>query len=879
MPSVTRLLSRFTVSRMSWTSQLVMLALIASLVTLTWWARIQSYDIDVIAATAEMEEASVQLSERVEQIISRAEQVTAMAAEAPSQFSAKDLQIGGDTASEVIVADSTGRVVKSSILPVGASIADAAYFEAVRKSNFGKMAVGTPVVLPNMTQLSVPMARGIWGADGDFKGAVVIAVRAGYFTETMSLSLRPRTVFAVTTRQGHTLAASLDGKDSIDRAVTPALWSTISQKAVNTDNLPVLSGLFGDEPRLVLLRPLDSHGLQALVAIQEKVVDTTVELWKVVYFVVTFLCVSVITLGIFIHRQTARLQLALDNRSMAERALLDEKNFFSTTLGSIADGVITLDARKHITYCNQRVEDLTGTPAAQLVGRHVFEAVQLLPRDTTDSIRDAVHALWSQSQGSAQLVSASGEMFPIEFTMTDLAQSHASSSAVLVLHDVSKATEMAATLSHQASHDALTGLLNRTAFDTRLQSALDSANQHGSRHVLLFLDLDQFKVVNDTCGHAAGDELLKQVAFLFGQVLRQRDTLARTGGDEFAVLLENCPVHKALPVADKLRAQLASFRFAWKDKSFQVGVTIGAVPVVAGAESIEDLKRKADTACYIAKDEGRGRTHLYLDSDEAVMARQGELNWATRLQKALANGEFQLYGQRISSANGACQGHYYEMLIRLIDTDGSLVPPMAFLPAAERYGLMPLLDRAVIERALQMYCELQAASAVPVKLAINLSGASLSDPSLFEFIRGALKRYDVPAQNICFEVTETMAIANLSVAVRLMTALRDLGCTLSLDDFGSGMSSFSYLKQLPVDIVKIDGSFVRNILGNPVDRAMVEAVNNIAHQMGLKTLAEYAESPEIVAELSRMGVDLLQGFAVGRPQSMAEMLASQKTPA
>jgi len=852
----------------------MMLGLVAGLLSLTWWARVESYKIDVVAMEAEMQTASVQLADRVEQILGRVEQATAMVAEAPAQFSAKDLLVDGESCSDVILTDSTGRVVDSTVFPKGTSVAETSYFSAVRKAHSDKLVVSAPVTLASATEVSVPLARALRDTEGKFIGAAIVAVRAEHFTETMSLPLRPQTVFAIMTRDGQTLAASIDGKKAINSAIAPAVWATILQKAAVTTNLPVLSGLFGQEPRFALLHAPGSYGLQAFVTVQESAADTTEDLWNVVYAVMALLCLSVISIGVYIHRQTARLREALDTRSAAEKALLDEKNFFSTTLGSIADGVITLDTRKHITYCNQRVESLTGTPAAQLVGRHVFEAIQLLPRDTTDSIRDAVHALWTQNQGSAQLVSANGDVFPIEFTMTDLVQSHASSSAVLVLHDVSKATEMAATLSHQASHDALTGLLNRTAFDTRLQSALDSANQNGGRHVLLFLDLDQFKVVNDTCGHAAGDELLKQVAFLFGQVLRQRDTLARTGGDEFAVLLENCPVHQALPVADKLRAQLASFRFAWKDKSFQVGVTIGAVPVVAGAESIEDLKRKADTACYIAKDEGRGRTHLYLDSDEAVMARQGEMSWATRLQKALTNGDFQLYGQRIVSTTPVCPGRYYEMLIRLVDTDGSLVPPMAFLPAAERYGLMPLLDRAVIERALQMHCELQVASEFPIKLAINLSGASLSDPSLFEFIGGALTRYDVPAQHICFEVTETMAIANLSVAVRLMTALRELGCTLSLDDFGSGMSSFSYLKQLPVDIVKIDGSFVRNILSNPVDRAMVEAVNNIAHQMGLKTLAEYAESAEIVAELKSMGVDLLQGFAVGKPQSMAEMLAS-----
>jgi diguanylate cyclase (GGDEF)-like protein/PAS domain S-box-containing protein len=862
---------------MSWTGKLVTLALIAGMFLITGWARVQADHIDIMAVTSEMRSASIQLTDRVEQVINRAEQVTLLAAQAEHAYAARDLVLDGEACSEVVLTDRNGRVTDSTMLAVGASIAGADYFEAVRTVNSDEMHIGLPVVMVPGGDPMVPMVRATRDAAGRFVGAVVLAVRAGHFTETQNLPRRPQTVFAVVDRAGHTIAASVDGHNDPLPSLTPALWTEVRRTAATTKNLPVLKGLFDHEPRLAILRPVSARGVQTLIAVQRKTAaGTTQRVFNVIYVVVGLLSVSILGTSTFMHRQTARLRHALETRYQAESALRDEKNFFSTTLGSIEDGVITLDSQKHITYCNRRVEALTGLPAEQLLGRHVFEAIQLLPRDTAEPMREAVHALWAKSQGSAQLISSTGEPVPVEFTLTDLAQPHAGSSAVLVLHDVSKATQMAATLSYQASHDALTGLLNRAAFDTKLQAALDSAVSSGSRHVLLFLDLDQFKVVNDTCGHAAGDELLKQVGFLFGQVLRQHDTLARTGGDEFAVLLEDCPVEKALPVADKLRAQLASFRFAWKDKSFQVGVTIGAVAVTSTSGSLEDLKRKADTACYIAKDEGRGRTHLYLDSDEAVLARQGELSWATRLQKALTNGDFQLYGQRIASMRGDDACHYYEMLIRLQEADGTLVPPMAFLPAAERYGLMPVLDRAVIERALQMHCELQAASRIPVKLAINLSGASLSDPSLFEFIRGALKRYAVPAQRICFEVTETMAIANLSVAVKLMTALKELGCTLALDDFGSGMSSFSYLKQLPVDVVKIDGSFVRNLLADPVDRAMVEAVNNIAHQMGLTTLAEYAETPEVVAELKRLGVDQVQGYAVARPQSFTEMLASQR---
>ena len=873
MPATT---PRITFRSMSWTSKLVTLSLIAGMCFITWWARVQSDNIDVMAVTSEMRSASIQLSDRVEQILNRAEQVTALAAQSKQEHAPADLLVDGIDNSAVIITDKHGRVTASTLLGPGTSVVGSEYFERVRQSRTDRMHIGSPVKLSADGFEMVPAARAIRDSSGNFAGAVIVAIRAGHFTETQRLPRRPNTAFAVVDRNGRMLAASLDGKSNSVPAIDQNLWQRISSLAVTTANPPIFSGLFGNDPRMTILRPLSSHELSVLVAVERQSASgATQPVFNVIYLVIGALCLTIFNISTFIHRQTTRLRHALETQRHAETALRDEKEFFSSTLASIEDGVLTLDAEKRITYCNRRVEAMTGLVAAQLLGRSVYEAIQIMPRDASESMRDAVHALWARKQGSAQLIATNGECLSIEFCLTDLTQEHAGASAVLVLHDVSKATQMAATLSYQASHDALTGLLNRTAFDSKLRAALETAVTEQRKHVLLFLDLDQFKVVNDTCGHAAGDELLKQVGFLFGQVLRKHDTLARTGGDEFAVLLEDCPVDFALGIGDKLRGQLSAFRFAWKDKSFQVGVTIGAVVINDASGALEDVKRKADTACYIAKDEGRGRTHLYLDSDEAVLARQGEMSWATRLQKALTNGDFELYGQRIESTKPE-PVHYYEMLIRLKEADGSLVPPMAFLPAAERYGLMPVLDRAVIERALEMHGKLQAASNVPVRFAINLSGASLSDPSLFEFIRGALKRYAVAPKLICFEVTETMAIANLSVAVKLMTALKELGCTLSLDDFGSGMSSFSYLKQLPVDVVKIDGSFVRNILQDAVDHAMVEAVNNIAHQMGLQTLAEYAESPEIVAELKRMGIDMVQGFAVSRPQRLTEMLASQR---
>jgi diguanylate cyclase (GGDEF)-like protein/PAS domain S-box-containing protein len=584
---------------------------------------------------------------------------------------------------------------------------------------------------------------------------------------------------------------------------------------------------------------------------------------------------------VLVQRQQQRLRDAFDARGRAQEALGEEKEFFAITLGSIDDGVITLDNAQRITFLNRRAEVMTGWTAEAAQGRALADVVMLdqlhLAHGSRADIqsRDPVDmaALGANAKGVAELTGKTGQVLVVEYATMALAQRHSATHSVLVLHDVSQATQMAHTLSYQASHDALTGLLNRTAFDTRVELALESAAREEREHVLLFLDLDQFKVVNDSCGHAAGDELLKQVAFLFMQVLRQNDMLARMGGDEFAILLQDCPASAALRLATKLRAELTAFRFAWADKTFQVGVSIGAVPINAASGNRDELMRRADAACYIAKDSGRNRTHLYLDCDEAVLARRGELSWAARVQRALAQDEFVLQGQRIVSPQGG-PGHYYEMLVRLREPDGTLVPPMAFLPAAERYGLMPALDRAVIDKALEAHSELRQSTCAPVKFGINLSGASLSDPALFDFIKEALERHQVTPECVCFELTETVAIANLQVAARLMGQLRELGCSLALDDFGSGMSSFSYLKQLPVDVVKIDGSFVRNMLGSSVDYAMVEAVNNIAHQMGMVTLAEYVETPALMAALEAMGVDLLQGYGVGKPESLEAMHAA-----
>ncbi len=421
--------------------------------------------------------------------------------------------------------------------------------------------------------------------------------------------------------------------------------------------------------------------------------------------------------------------------------------------------------------------------------------------------------------------------------------------------------EATARLSHQASHDALTGLVNRREFELRLERALSSARDKGLTHVMCYMDLDQFKVVNDTCGHGAGDELLRQLTFLLRERLRDRDTLARLGGDEFGLLLENCTVDDARRVAEDIRQMVGDFRFAWQGRIFAVGMSIGLVAVTAESASVAGILSAADAACYAAKDRGRNRLHVYEESDTDLKQRHGEMQWVSRIQQALEEGRFCLYRQPILPLGESTERPRHELLVRMRDEYGALVPPMAFIPAAERYNLMPAVDRWVIDAALAGCRRFDGSDGC----AINLSAASLSDPSLPDYIRESLTRHGVAAGRICFEITETAAIASLSEALPVLHALKRLGCLIALDDFGSGMSSFAYLKSLPVDFLKIDGSIVREMADNTVAFTTVQAIHNIAQAMGVRTVAEFVESEEVAAQLTTIGVHYGQGFWLGPP--------------
>ena len=432
------------------------------------------------------------------------------------------------------------------------------------------------------------------------------------------------------------------------------------------------------------------------------------------------------------------------------------------------------------------------------------------------------------------------------------------------LKELKLGQEYAVKLAYHASHDPLTNLVNRLEFEKRLALALHTAASQGRQHVVMYLDLDQFKIVNDTCGHAAGDQLLRQVSALLKEQVREGDSLARLGGDEFGVLLENCPMQEAIGIADKLRQCIADFRFISEGKAFSIGASVGVVQVADGMLSLTDILSAADAACYMAKDKGRNRVQLYRPHDSEVSMRRGEMEWVSRLQRALQEGRFVLYSQQIMSiGENPLHTSHHELLVRMLDEHGRIIPPMAFIPAAERYSIMPMIDQWVVHNAFAAISSLGPDCGT---FAINISGASIGDERILEFVREQFRRFVMPPRSICFEITETAAIANFDKAARFFGEMKSLGCLFSLDDFGAGMSSFGYLKHLPVDFIKIDGSFVKDVAHDPVAVAMVRAINDVGHVMGKKTIGEFVDGEVVLRGLREIGVDFAQGNWISPPR-------------
>jgi diguanylate cyclase (GGDEF)-like protein len=499
-----------------------------------------------------------------------------------------------------------------------------------------------------------------------------------------------------------------------------------------------------------------------------------------------------------------------------------------------------------------------------------------LTRGITRPIGHLVRAVESIEAGELDVgltSSSGGELGALAKGVNSMAASIKSSREGLQ-EKVDRATVQ---LTYYATHDSLTGLVNRREFEDRLGQALLSARQNGSVHALCFMDLDHFKIVNDTCGHDAGDELLRQVASLLKYKIRESDTLARVGGDEFGLLLENCQLDRALEMAHVLCETIRAFRFSWSGKTFTIGASIGIVVINRGSDNVSSVLSRADSACYSAKDRGRNQVYVYRDRDDAPGIASAGKGWAARINEALENDEFCIYYQPIAPLQKSRDDgtRYYEALLRLRQADGEVILPMAFIPAAERYNMMQSIDRWVIQRCFADYRKLMddaPAGQPPHVISINLSGHSLCDDKFSKFLEDQFAVYGIPPQRIYFEITETAAITNLSRAVALIEQQKRIGCKFLLDDFGTGLSSFSYLKNLPVDGVKIDGVFVRDMLEDRIDFAMVEAINTIGHVMGLYTVAEYVENEATLNILRDMGVDYAQGHYVGAPLPLEESI-------
>jgi diguanylate cyclase (GGDEF)-like protein/PAS domain S-box-containing protein len=565
-------------------------------------------------------------------------------------------------------------------------------------------------------------------------------------------------------------------------------------------------------------------------------------------------------------------ELDITERRLYEDALFREKESAQITLQSIGDGVITTDQHSNVEYINPVASELTGWALEDAQGRPIDEIFRAFHEETCEPLENPMTVAIRRSRSIKSvrpmlLIRRDGNELYVESTAAPIRDGVGGvCGGVLVFHDVSESRELNRRLSYHASHDVLTGLVNRREFESRLERALKSAKARETSYAVCCIDLDQFKIINDTCGHSAGDALLGQVGALLKSKIRWRDTLARLGGDEFGLLLESCSLDEAMRTAEQLREAVRNFRFVWEERTFRLGASIGVVPITADNEDVASILSAADSACGAAKEAGRNRVHSFEENDLDLMRRRREMQWAARINNALEESRFELFRQTIQPLQRQDTGAHYELLLRMRDENGKIVSPDNFIAAAERYGITPNIDRWVIENAFRWLVSEADEREKLVLCSINLSGQSLGDDKFLPFVIDQFHRSGIDATRICFEITETAAVASFSQANRFIQALKELGCKFALDDFGTGLSSFGYLKHFPVDFLKIDGSFVKEILHDPIDREMVRSINEIGHLTGKQTIAEFAENAEIIQMLRSLGVDYAQGYGVSQPQ-------------
>lgn len=574
----------------------------------------------------------------------------------------------------------------------------------------------------------------------------------------------------------------------------------------------------------------------------------------------------------------------------SESAAFDEHERAAVLLSSISDAVISTDRLGMVQFLNHAAEQMTGLRMAEACGRPLEEVFRLAQAGQGQGplIGDAIEHFMSEVNDSlvtghaSELIRRDGSTTPIGERAARL-RNHDGEvvGLVLVMRDVTLERRLSDQLRHQATHDALTGLANRSCFEHQLEVTLQHCQTTGATYAAAFIDLDQFKIVNDTGGHAAGDELIRRVGALIREQLREGDLLARLGGDEFGLVLPSCALEDAIQIAERIRSSIEALRFLSEGRLFAVNASVGLVHNDSSLHTATDVLRAADRACYAAKENGRNRVHLYSADDRDIDDRRGEMGWVTRLHAALEQDRFELYTQEIRStrARAGEPASSHEVLLRLRDEEGQIVLPRFFIPAAERFGLMPQLDRWVIEHAFAEQSRRAQPGVTAPRCMINLSGASLDNPDLADFIGERLAHYQLPRGSIGFELTETAAISRLATAVRVMNRLKELGCAVALDDFGSGMSSYGYLRGLPVDILKIDGTFVRDMTRDAVAFAMVESMHKVARAMGIRTVAEWVENDSTLAALKRMGVDYVQGRGISAEEPWSEAYGSEKRAA